>query len=183
VISVSQGNSKLYVNTLFPSESKITKIGGKDASGNHNTTGSYEFYAAGSNRIIEYSQFSVDAIDVYGKWRIEVSPQNASESDNFLHVLYPTSSSGTMFPTAAIDGGTLVGALIEKSGNPWVTMFGKNGQVSGADYTFETDLSGIKNLVSDLEPNTVYNITIEREGVPTTKTVASSGEGTLYFTT
>ncbi len=184
LLSVSEGNSKLYVNTLLPAESKITKIGGQDSSGHYNTAGSYEFYAAGENCVIDYHRYAEEDADVYGKWRIEVSPQNPSNFDNFLHVLYPTSSSGTMFPTAAIDGGNLVGALIEKTGGPWVTMFGKTGDtINSVNYEFTTNLSGIKNLVSDLEPNAAYDIIIERNGTPTTQTVTSSSEGTLYFTT
>lgn len=180
-LSASTGNSKLYIDVLLPSEHTITKIGGPDSSGNYNTAGAYEFYVDGSNA------FSIDPIGPQnGRWRIEVSPQNPSEFDNFLHVLYPTSSSGTMFPTSSIESsnGELIGALIEKSGNPWVTMFGKTGDVSGyPSYEFTTNLSGIKNMVADMEPNTVYNITIERDGVPSTKIVTSSANGVIYFTT
>lgn len=76
------------------------------------------------------------------------------------------------------------GALIENSGSPWAVMFGKTGQVnSTVSYEFDTDLSNIKNLVTDLQPSTSYTITISRNGVPTTQIMTSSSEGTLYFTT
>ncbi len=185
LVSVSRGDSKLYVSTILPEQHTVTKVGGAAADGTYNNANSYEFYHDGANRYASYVP-ALPALEAEGRWRIEVSPQVESEFDNFLHVLYPTSSSGTMFPTASIESSNseMVGALIEKPGNPWVTMFGKTGTVSEyPSYEFTTNLSGIKNLVSDLTPNTAYTVTIERNGTPTTKTVASSSEGTLYFTT
>ncbi len=189
-VTVSYGNSVLHDSIILPANKKMYKIGGADSSGNYNVAGSYEFYSYGSDILAGTNMFGDcgSACDYdptkpeYGRWRYEVIPTQQNAFDNFLHVLYPTSSTTPMFPTASIDGGNLTGALIEKSGDPWVTMFGKTGQVSGADYTFTTNLSGIKNLISDLIPNTAYNITIERNGVPTTITVNSSSEGVLYFT-
>ena len=74
-------NGRLVLETLLPREVEIEKIGGPGK----------EFWRHGKNYVQAYpkSQANADRAE-YGGWRVEVSPRDAAEHDEFLSVMQIT---------------------------------------------------------------------------------------------
>jgi hypothetical protein len=109
--SVTQGDSRLFVKTLLPTQHQITPVGG---SGRQFEVNGVNYPPAGGGG------------SESGSWRVEVSPSTAANEHMFLHVLYATSSGVSSMPNVTfIDTGDFIGAnvagqtvLFTKSGQP-----------------------------------------------------------------
>ncbi len=164
LVTVTAGDRKMFSKTLLPANPITTRIGG--VAGTEHTATDYDQWLAGSNHYL-YGDF-------YGKWRVEVSPSVSQTDDNFLTVLHPTSSSGSMPPTTLItssDG--MKGALIADSNNPRIVMFSPDG-TNHSSVTYDATYSGIgKHLLVNITPGT-YDIYKNRINI-TSATVGSDG--------
>ncbi len=87
LVTIQEGDSKLFVKTLLPAGVAITKVGGSG----------HEFEVNGVN----YAP-SGTAPEGAGSWRVEVSPTQSSEEDLFLHVLYVGDASEQSMPEVSL---------------------------------------------------------------------------------
>lgn len=120
----------------------------------------------------------IEANPTYGAPRIEVSPLYNETYDNFLNVLYPTSSSTAEMPETTLiksANENMYGALFDNR----LVMFAKNPEViKQTQYTLP-DTGEKDNYIFDLQPSSFYIIDID--GVK--QELVTSNEGTLNFAT
>jgi hypothetical protein len=119
VVTVTEGDSKLFIRTVLPSPSTITKVGGPG----------HEFEVNGVN----YPPNGTPEEDA-GSWRIEVSPTSQATEHFFLHVLYACDAGVTSMPEVSlIDAGEMVG--VDVGGR--VVVFSKTGvEIDSVEYEF-----------------------------------------------
>jgi len=170
LVTATHGNGKLFCKTVLPQNPKITRIGGgsMDASG-------YIQWLDGKNR---YEWCGSNGY--YGKWRVEVSPTVENTFDNFLHILYMTSSSTSTMPATTLitsGDGNMKGALILDS-TPRVVMFSKDGSTQNS-VTYSADYSGTgKHLLTSIQSG---QYDIYKNGTKALGGVQTTSEGTLFF--
>lgn len=119
IVTITEGASRLFVKTLLPSPSSVTKVGGSG----------HEFEVNGVN----YPPSGSSEGDM-GSWRVEVSPTQPATEHLFLHVLYACGAGVSQMPEAQlIDAGEMVG--VEVAGR--VVLFSRTGiAVDSVEYEF-----------------------------------------------
>lgn len=169
-----EGDQKMFSKTLLPVNSVITRIGG--IAGSTHTATDYDQWVgipgvSGENYYLYTSP--------YGKYRVEVSPATPSLQDNFLHVLYPTSSSTASMPATTLitsSDNKMKGALIADPVNPRIAMFsidgsGQNNVTYNA--TYASNLTG-KHLIANMTPG-IYDVYKNSSKILSNLTVGSDG--------
>ena len=74
---VSEREGKLYVQTVFPEDAVMRKVGGPG----------HEFEIFGKNYPPALTHYELRKGEEWGSWRIEVTPGNPQDYDCFLHLL------------------------------------------------------------------------------------------------
>jgi len=183
VLSVTRGDSKLYVNIVYPIEHTVTKVGGPSTGGAYNTAGSYEFYHHGSNN---YSA-STTPVEKDGRWRIEVSPSGSDiRRDNvFLNVLEPVDATAPRTQVQRIQDQVngFYGVYIGDSNSPWLVMCSNEEQLKQA-VSYTISASGqVKHLICDLATGSgQYNVYKNAQLLPGAPYPVTNAN-TLYFET
>ncbi len=182
VFSVSRGNSKLYIDTVYPVNHVATKIGGPDANGNYNNAGSYEWWAAGENH---YDTFDHGPIEEDGRWRLEISPSGVDvRRDNiFLHVLEPVAATAARTPVARIEdpANGFYGVHIRHASEPWVVMCSEQEQLKQAVSYSITATGTVRHLICDLASGSgQYNVYRNGQLIPGSPFPVTESN-TLYF--
>jgi hypothetical protein len=120
LVTIQEGDSKLFVRTLLPESLATTKVGGPG----------HEFEVNGVN----YPP-STTAPEDAGSWRVEVSPTQGSEEDLFLHVLYVGDASEQSMPEVIlIQTENVVGAQV---GDDVVLFSLTGGTVNSVTYEYQ----------------------------------------------
>jgi hypothetical protein len=112
----------------------------------------------------------------YGLWRIEVSPKNPSNYDNFLNVLQPALKGKGKLNAVLIESvpGDIYGAKIDNK----VVLFSRNPEpLTKGSYTI-TDSGTVWQLICNLKPETKYQIRQDSKAI--LEKVASK-QGTIQF--
>ncbi|MCK5321240.1 hypothetical protein KAJ38_01560 [Candidatus Pacearchaeota archaeon] len=182
-VAISDGNGRLFLKTLLPNNFKINKIGGDDPNidgGDQNfEDGEGNNYPNGYNFVeIFYPPWTYDR--EYGSFRIEIEPTDTDvqEYNNFLNVLYPTSTLISVMPdTELIEISNMQGTLIKDQISSWIVLFSKEGAEQNS-VTYDAVYTGTaKHLLVDMQAGT-YNVYKNGELIDT-KTASS--QGTIYF--
>jgi len=191
---------RLFAKVLLPRKHYIRRIGGKgyecwsmganrppyiDQSGARPHT---DAKANKHHRYLKGSTGEEVLADVYNEkenrgydlanWRIEVSPSEPSNFDNFLHLLHICDTKTDRMPsseTVESQGGNMVG--LESQG--WLIMFGKRGEVDG-EVSYRTPEGKTEHLIVDLKRGAQYTVSGITGG---RKAITASKEGTLRFGT
>jgi hypothetical protein len=169
LLKVSEGDSSLFINSIFPLNKIIHRVGG---------SADYRWYSYNENT--NYSQ-SAPSDGRYGDWRIEIESSMNTEDDVFLTVLYPTSISGSIANTTALSGTNYNGVTIDDVTARAVIFSSSVDESSKQDsYTFTINSpSNLQMLVCDLVEGSYQ---INKDGSLLSKTTVSS-DSTLSFET
>ncbi len=159
----TNGEGKLFVQTIFPEKHRIIKIGGRNIK---------DYWVNGENHPPHNAQkFS------YGSWRIEVEPVEPKQEDIFLHVLYVTDVSKSSAPATMkiiSQEGSMVGVNVEKT----AVLFNRQ-PIDRVEYIL-TGRGIVNNILCNLEPHTTFLMSVD-DSQPRSVTVSAGG--TLYFRT
>jgi len=170
VFSAIHNTGKIFGKTIIPQSPTIRRIGG--VAGTKHTETDYDCWVDGTNYYIYTA--------IYGKWRIEVSPKTASTFDNFLNVLYLTSSTTSSMPTTTLISSSdnkMKGTLILDS-NPRIVLFSKDGSnQSNISYNANYSQTG-KHLLTNISSG---QYDIYKNSIKISTGLNSSSEGTLFF--
>lgn len=168
LLQVSEGNSSLFIKSIFPLNSIIHRVGG---------SASYRWYSYVDN--YNYSD-AAPTNGNYGNWRIEIESDMGSEDDVFLTLLHPTSSSGSIASTARLSGINYVGVQVDAP-NTYAAIFSNNVNESTkqAGYSFQIDSQNTTRvLVCDLLAGT-YDINLNGSLLSTVG--VTDENGTIYI--
>jgi hypothetical protein len=195
----ADGNGELLVHSLLPRERVVTRRGGPGSDffcpGDEHggAWGSGEnwpleppegaplpddprllrmwkaFWGDDFTRILKSNRKNV----VPGGWRIEVSPTQPAEQDFFLHVL-EIGNQGTTGKkqTKLLDGANFLGAAFESG--PMV-LFGSTGAVVSRGEASLPDLNCSSLLITSLQPESVYEISLSGLNVSGSPTATLPG--------
>jgi hypothetical protein len=135
-LSVTRGNSKLFIKGLYPSGGTYTDT---DLSSDSNTSFSNVFH------------------------RVKYEPVIQQEYDQFLHVIEATASTASQTPSEMVQStdGKMIGAYIKDATNPTVVMFStdKDGSDTTGNITYTLSARTGKSpahLIVHLPPNADY---------------------------
>jgi len=121
-IRATHGEGALLCRTLLPDDAVLEPVGGPGK----------EFWAAGKNWDIETGKLGEDALDIMGRWRVEISPGAPREDDVFLHVIQVGDQSLVEMDTPSlIETEDMAGARITIGGRTWEVTFSKQGDLGG----------------------------------------------------
>jgi heparin/heparan-sulfate lyase len=178
---------RLFVRTLLPKKHYIRRIGGKG----------YECWSMGANRTpypeghrnrkyLKGRDGQEIFADVYNEkqnrgydlanWRIEVSPSEPKQFDNFLHLLHICDTKTKEMPASEMvesSDGNMAGVVSQG----WLVMFGKKGEVAG-EVSYKAPKNKTEHLVVDLKRGGKYQVSGIVGGK---KLMTASKEGTLRF--
>jgi len=120
---VSERDGKLYVQTVFPEDAVMGKVGGPGR----------EFDVFGQNYPPAVSYYSLKPGEEWGSWRIEVTPGNPREYDCFLHLLLAgdrmSASPPEFEPLGSVSSSP--GVRVHYQGNICEVLFGSAGKPGG----------------------------------------------------
>ncbi|MFC1657055.1 hypothetical protein ACFL2P_00580 [Candidatus Moduliflexota bacterium] len=114
--------------------------------------------------------------NLYGLWRIEVSPKKASGADRFLHVLHPSLKGGGGAKSELVESvdGTVQGALV---GSKAVLFSRETAPLREGSYKLP-ERGRMWQLLCNLAPGRKYEIRQDGEIIVTGE---ASGQGVLHF--
>jgi heparin/heparan-sulfate lyase len=160
LVYAKNGTGMVYQRTVYPVNPSIAVVGGSGK----------EYWVDGKNYPPSRGAKSGEEP---GAWRVEVSPSVARTQDEFLHILYPTSSSSGQPPSVrSIDAGSMKG--FETGGV--VVLFAVNASsVTSASYSLS---AARENLLFGVKPGGSYDVLV---GGSRAATLKASVEGTLAF--
>jgi hypothetical protein len=172
VMTMTNGDGKLFLQVLLPGSYTVNKVGGTD----------YRYYVeSDGNDADGYDGQNMDGYDErswhdYGNWRIEVSPADLSRFDTFLNVLTPRSAATGSVPLGEVlldDAEATVMAVGDD-----VVGFGTAGTIDRwLSYTLPAG-GAYEHLIADLYPNRRYEIN-NGQGV---QYIHTNDQGVLWFT-
>jgi len=176
IVEAIEGNSKIFSKTLLPKNNNIRKVGGDGYEYwvDDNGEGVGENYPAPeSNYGYEFAYFDGELeVKDAGKWRVEVSPTDENQFDNFFHVLYLGDDEDISMPeTVLIEEIDAIGAVVGSR----VIFFGKDGEIDQLGYEINP-MTTTDNYIFDLVPGT-YEVDI----AGTVENIETSENGVLYF--
>jgi len=163
-------DGKLFVSTLLPADSVITKLGGPG----------YDAWVGGRN-------FPPDLGDRHdpGYWRVEVAPGTPSAEHRFLHVLYVTEASTVEMPPATlVDAGVMQGTHLQDPAGAWLVLFSHSGRPPGGPLTYSyASTRSTRHLLFNLTPGANYLVTAQVNDGTHAITVEPAGTGLLAAVT
>ena len=124
---------RLFCKTLFPGNAQLKKIGGPGK----------QFWSDGRNWALpeikpgEWNYRSMRWLDnnhdLFGQWRIEVTPGSLSKDDIFLHLLQVGDTTlQSMDPSTPIEHDDMVGVRITREKRVYEVTFSTGSQVGGS---------------------------------------------------
>lgn len=169
LVSLSQRGwtGRMSHTVLLPEQSnaEVAKVGGPGK----------EFWVFGENFPIKPKAGRGSDFEI-GDWRIELSPKQASASDQFLNVMQVLGEGGKALPVERLDAEEFVGVRVADR----VTWFHRDGRRTDQPFTFTLGGSGMARvLVTDLNAGTWQILRDGRVVQPSAKVNADAG--TLYF--
>jgi len=141
VFTVSEGQGKLFCQTLLPEDAETKTVGGPGKA----------FWVDGKN----YPPPNPDRAEEAGGWRVEVYPGSPRTEDYFLHLLTVTDKGTDRQPTATLikDAG-LRGVEFQAEGRSYRVTFATEGAPAG--HITIRDASGKvlvdRDLTRDIQP-------------------------------
>ena len=159
-------NGKLVNKTMLPAEFTIEKVGGDGK----------EAWVDGKN----YPNADSGSVNSeQGKWRIELSPQKASENDTFLNAMYVTDADGNLaeLPMYQESMSGFVGVTVKDR----TVLFAQDTNVKSSNIGLTIRDNGyneVQCLIADLEPG-IWNIS-GKNGL-CINVEAKQGEGIIVF--
>jgi heparin/heparan-sulfate lyase len=120
---ISEREGKLYVQTIFPEDAVMRKVGGPG----------HEFEIFGKNYPPALSYYSLKQGEEWGSWRIEVTPGSSREYDCFLHLLLAGEKSSASPPEFEPLGSvsTAPGVRVYYQENIYEILFNSTGKPGG----------------------------------------------------
>ncbi len=175
MFSFTNGDSKAYIRTLYPTKVHQTRVGGSgyewrdlNHSSNHTAPG-FKSYEA-------------------GEWRVEVRPVENNTSESFLTVIQPTgrSDSEVQSKRLASLSSNIRGASIDDPNQEKVVIFAHNetknqDYLQAFSYSFDAG-STSRHYVADVQPNGIYTVRLSSGSSDKTLDVQASTGGVLAFT-
>ena len=169
LLSFSEGNSKLFVKSIFPQNTIVNRVGG---------SADYRWYSY--NEGVNYDQGAPEHTG-YGNWRIEIESNMNSVNDLFLTVLHPTGSSGQMANTTQLSGSNYLGVAINGNVSTDVAIFSNSVDESTKQSAYSFNVASnnpVKVLIGDLISNNYY---VYRNGSLVGTFFVSVEQKSLYF--
>ena len=118
-----------------------------------------------------------------GNWRIEVYPKKQNKFDSFLHFLYPCDRKTNDFPDPielSADDNIMKGFYLEN----WVVLFSNVTEPIGQKIIYHIpSKEKISHLLTGMEPNKDFSVTIIMPDRRENKKIQSSNAGILSFHT
>ncbi len=163
-ITMLNGNSVLYNNSLLPEGVDIIKRGG-DGREFWNT------YENNNGNNPSFTEYHGRPPDEPGAWRIEQSPIQNNEQDFFLNVLYPAANTVAMPSTALINSynAEMSGSFINDSELPVVIMFNKTDSLLSSVFYSVNNTEPINHILTGFEQGFYFvmqNNSVIHENVP-----------------
>lgn len=122
IIRAEHGEGRMWCRTLLPKSARLTAVGGPDK----------EFLAAGTNWALQPHRLSPDKIAMMGQWRVEVTPQQPSENDVFLHVIQVGDRQlAEMSSATLIEQPDRCGVRLQTGDETWEVSFDTAGELGG----------------------------------------------------
>ena len=120
---VDQMEGRLFCRTLFPEEAQLTKIGGPGK----------QFWSDGRNWSLQPGNSRMqDSHDLYGQWRMEITPSKPAEDDCFLHVLQVGDQTlKSMVKTTPLKKDDKIGVKFTWQDKEYEVTFNTKGNVGG----------------------------------------------------
>ncbi len=120
--TASHEQGRLFSRTLLPERFSITAIGGPG----------HQFEVAGRNYPMPAGHAYPDTTQLYGQWRVEVSPSEPKTSDLFLHFLQAGDIGlKTPAPSELVRNDKRVGVRFTDKGRTWEVLFDTEGPAGG----------------------------------------------------
>jgi len=155
---------RLLGRCLLPEKRVIRRIGGKG----------YENWVLGVNHLGKRGRYwRKDP----GDWRLEVSPAEAANFDNFLFLLMPCDARTDKLPPAATlraEGEKAVGISV----GSWAVLFCRRTSEIAGELAYKAPAGARRHLVCDLARSTKYRLS---GAGGASREVTSSAEGALEF--
>lgn len=165
-------NGKLTVQTLYPKNPEIVKIGGP---GRQNWVVDRNYVPKGGKY---YSSYDPGKSSEFGWGRVEISPSERNATDYFLNVMYVSDADkeSPTYQAEPIETEDILGARIFDN----VTLFAKNKERLAKDVTVTIPGEGMVKVAFAGISEGQWTITNEK-GESQTKTAKPEG-GIIYFT-
>ncbi|MGI5948496.1 MAG: heparinase II/III domain-containing protein [Lachnospiraceae bacterium] len=165
-------NGKLTVQTLFPQNPEIVKVGGP---GRQNWVVDKNYAPTGGKY---YSEYKSEESSEFGWGRVEISPSVPSKTDYFLNVMYVSDAddASPVDEAELIETGDVLGARIFDK----VTLFAKNKERLTKDMSVTIPGEGQVSVAFAGVSEGEWTITNDK-GEVQTKTAKKEG-GIIYFT-
>lgn len=161
-------NGKLTVQTLYPQNPTIEKIGGEGK----------QWYINGTNYVPSKGTAETMNKDLSSGWgRVEISPTEKQKTDYFLNAMYVSDADGKteVIPAELIETDELLGAKLDQK----VTMFNKEQKRIAGNTSFTVPGSGTYDIaVCGLEKGE-WSILLNGKEIGTQ--IASEEGGMIYF--
>lgn len=174
MLTMTNGDGKLFLQVLTPSSFTARKVGGVDYRYYVEDDGNDADGLDGSNHD-DYSEVSWHD---YGNWRLEISPQAPATFDTFLNVLSPRDSTATSVPLAD---------LLAENDNATVLRIGSEviglGTTGPIDETvsYATPAGVHEHLLVDLPAGQFCRVTLYSAAGDDLLGFRASDEGVLSF--
>lgn len=117
-----QNNGRLFCRTILPENYNSEKIGGPGK----------QFWSGGIHWGLPAS-YRPDSHEMYGQWRVEISPKGANNYDQFLHLIQVGDKSklSQMISSTSIKTDSEVGVQFSYDGKDYVVKFSSSGEAKG----------------------------------------------------
>jgi heparinase II/III-like protein len=153
LITLVEGEGKLWVKSLLPHNSLVRRIGGSG----------YEFWVDGQNAAIKVSAIPKDrSKENPGAWRVEIQPVKQSRSTEFLNVLIPTSVMDTSVPLISAlsqESDNFIGLQISHKNKNWVIIFNQQSPDKFKELVYFGKISDeATHIIIGLEPKAFYRL-------------------------
>ncbi len=162
-------NGKLTVQTLYPQNPTIEKIGGEGK----------QWYINGTNYVSNVgSEEQMNKNLSYGWGRVEVSPSTKQKTDYFLHAMYVSDADGKteVIPAETIETEKLLGAKLDRK----ITLFNKEQKRLTGSVDFTVEGEGSFDIAVCGVSKGEWSVT--KDGKEIARPVASEEGGMIYFT-
>ena len=160
------GGGMLFSQTLLPENPVLTKVGGKDASGDYrflaqvkDASGNYQYQNFG----LTTAESDVAKNPDVGAWRVEVGTAAPTEREYFLNVLSIADNNGTVSAPPSAQNLPSPAAAVALLGGSQVVAFNKGDQPA-ASLSWNMPIADTKMLVAGLVPNAAYSGNIAMNG-------------------
>jgi len=155
VLTMTNGEGKLFLQVLLPESYSVNKVGGPNHRYYVENDGDDSDGYDGTN----HDDYDERDWHDYGDWRIEISPNSPACFDTFLNVLSPRHASAGSVDLAAVLPSSPEATVMQVAGH--VLGFGVSGSI-GQGLSYSLPGAGtFQHLLVDLTPGGFYKITGE----------------------